>query len=214
MGGILAALIVFLFLRNWRSTIIAAVAIPTSIVATYTLMNAMGFTLDQITMLALVLMVGIVIDDAIVVLENVFRFMEEKKLSPMEAAMHGNSRHRTCGARDDAQPGDHLPACRNDERHRRQVHVELRLHGGICRDGVAARQLHADADAERTIPAAVRRRARLEGFGILPPILGAVPADARMVDDAPVGDCCFVGGCVPLYHSVVHDGREKLPPAG
>src|SRR4029453_18021798 len=89
MGGILAALIVFLFLRNWRSTLIAAVAIPTSIVATYTLMHAMGFTLDQITMLALVLMVGIVIDDAIVVLENVFRFMEEKKLSPMEAAIMG-----------------------------------------------------------------------------------------------------------------------------
>jgi HAE1 family hydrophobic/amphiphilic exporter-1 len=89
MGGILAALIVFLFLRNWRSTLIAAVAIPTSIIATYTLMNAMGFTLDQITMLALVLMVGIVIDDAIVVLENVFRFMEEKKLSPMEAALMG-----------------------------------------------------------------------------------------------------------------------------
>ncbi len=79
LGGILAALIVFIFLRNWRSTLIAGVAIPTSIVATYTLMHAMGFTLDQITMLALVLMVGIVIDDAIVVLENVFRFMEEKK---------------------------------------------------------------------------------------------------------------------------------------
>jgi hydrophobic/amphiphilic exporter-1 (mainly G- bacteria), HAE1 family len=89
MGGIFAAAIVFLFIRNWRSTLIAAIAIPTSIVATYTLMNAMGFTLDQITMLALVLMVGIVIDDAIVVLENIFRFMEEKKLSPMEAALRG-----------------------------------------------------------------------------------------------------------------------------
>ena len=89
LGGILAAAIVFVFIRNWRSTLIAAVAIPTSIIATYTLMHAMGFTLDQITMLALVLMVGIVIDDAIVVLENVFRFMEEKKLSPMEAALMG-----------------------------------------------------------------------------------------------------------------------------
>jgi HAE1 family hydrophobic/amphiphilic exporter-1 len=71
LGGILAALIVFVFLRNWRTTLIAGIAIPTSIVATYTLMHAMGFTLDQITMLALVLMVGIVIDDAIVVLENI-----------------------------------------------------------------------------------------------------------------------------------------------
>jgi HAE1 family hydrophobic/amphiphilic exporter-1 len=89
LGGFLAGLVVLLFMRSWRSTIIAAVAIPTSIVATYTLMNMMGFTLDQITMLALVLMVGIVIDDAIVVLENVFRFMEEKKLPPLEAAIEG-----------------------------------------------------------------------------------------------------------------------------
>jgi hydrophobic/amphiphilic exporter-1 (mainly G- bacteria), HAE1 family len=89
LGGICAAIIVFLFLRNWRSTLIAAVAIPTSIISTYTLMAWMGFTLDQITMLALVLMVGIVIDDAIVVLENVFRYAEEKGMSPMQAAIEG-----------------------------------------------------------------------------------------------------------------------------
>ncbi len=89
LGGIFAAGIVFVFLRSWRSTLIAAVAIPISIISTYTLMNMMGFTLNQITMLALVLMVGIVIDDAIVVLENVFRFMEEKGLSPVEAAIQG-----------------------------------------------------------------------------------------------------------------------------
>lgn len=89
LGGLFAALIVFVFIQNWRATVIAALAIPTSIVATYTLMHAMGFTLDQITMLALVLMVGIVIDDAIVVLENIFRFMEEQHMSPMEAALHG-----------------------------------------------------------------------------------------------------------------------------
>ncbi|HET8549567.1 MAG TPA: efflux RND transporter permease subunit, partial [Bryobacteraceae bacterium] len=89
MGGLFAAGIVWVFIRSWRSTLIAAVAIPTSIIATYTLMNAMGFTLNQITMLALVLMVGIVIDDAIVVLENIFRFMEEKKMTPMEAALAG-----------------------------------------------------------------------------------------------------------------------------
>ena len=117
-------------------------------------MNAMGFTLNQITMLALVLMVGIVIDDAIVVLENVFRFMEEKSMSPMEAAIHGHARHRTRGARDDAQPRDHLPPGRDDERHRRQVHVELRLHRRVRDYGVAAGQLHADADAVLALPAA------------------------------------------------------------
>lgn len=91
LGGILAAAIVFVFIRNWRSTLITAVAIPTSIISTYTLMNLMGFTLNQITMLALVLMVGIVIDDAIVVLENIFRFMEEKHLTPYEAAIRGTA---------------------------------------------------------------------------------------------------------------------------
>jgi HAE1 family hydrophobic/amphiphilic exporter-1 len=88
-GGIFAAIIVLVFIRSWRATIIAALAIPTSIISTYTLMNVMGFTLNQISMLALVLMVGIVIDDAIVVLENIFRFQEEKGMSPMEAAVEG-----------------------------------------------------------------------------------------------------------------------------
>jgi len=89
LGGFFAALIVLLFIRSWRSTLIAAVAIPTSIISTFTLMRWMDFTLNQITMLALVLVVGIVIDDAIVVLENIFRFAEEKKLSPMQAAIEG-----------------------------------------------------------------------------------------------------------------------------
>jgi hydrophobic/amphiphilic exporter-1 (mainly G- bacteria), HAE1 family len=91
LGGILASLVVFIFIRNWRATLIAAVAIPTSIIATYTLMQAMGFTLNQITMLALTLVVGVVIDDAIVVLENIFRFMEEKELDPFQAAIQGTA---------------------------------------------------------------------------------------------------------------------------
>jgi len=89
LGGFCAAIIVLLFIKSWRSTLIAAIAIPTSIISTYTLMNAMGFTLNQITMLALTLVVGIVIDDAIVVLENIFRFMEEKKMDPVTAAIEG-----------------------------------------------------------------------------------------------------------------------------
>jgi HAE1 family hydrophobic/amphiphilic exporter-1 len=88
-GSILAAIVVFVFLWNFRATFIAAIAIPTSIVATFGLMAAMGFTLNQITMLALTLMVGIVIDDAVVVLENIFRFVEEKGMPPFQAAMEG-----------------------------------------------------------------------------------------------------------------------------
>lgn len=88
-GGIFAAIVVLVFIRSWRATLIAAIAIPTSIISTFTLMNIMGFTLNQISMLALVLMVGIVIDDAIVVLENIFRFQEEKGMSPEQAAIEG-----------------------------------------------------------------------------------------------------------------------------
>jgi hydrophobic/amphiphilic exporter-1 (mainly G- bacteria), HAE1 family len=87
VGSLLAALVVWLFLGNLRSTIIAAIAIPTSIVATFALIWYMGFTLNMLTMLALTLSVGIVIDDAIVVLENIYRFIEEKGLPPMQAAV-------------------------------------------------------------------------------------------------------------------------------
>lgn len=86
LGSFLASLVVFAFMRSWRSTIIAAVAIPCSVIATFGMMKLLDFTLNSVTMLALVLMVGVVIDDAIVVLENIFRFIEEKKMKPFEAA--------------------------------------------------------------------------------------------------------------------------------
>ena len=85
-GGILAALVVLLFLGNARATIVSALAIPTSIIATFAVMAYAGFTLNTMTLLALALAVGIVIDDAIVVLENIFRFVTEKGMAPMEAA--------------------------------------------------------------------------------------------------------------------------------
>ena len=89
VGSILASLIILMFLTNWRTTLIASLAIPTSIISAFALMAAMGLTLNQITMLALTLIVGIVIDDAIIVLENIYRFMEEKGMGPFEAAIEG-----------------------------------------------------------------------------------------------------------------------------
>lgn len=86
LGSFLASLVVFAFMRSWRATVIAAVAIPASVISTFGMMWALDFTLNSVTMLALVLMVGIVIDDAIVVLENIFRFVEEKGMNPFEAA--------------------------------------------------------------------------------------------------------------------------------
>jgi HAE1 family hydrophobic/amphiphilic exporter-1 len=86
LGALFASIIVFFFLGNLRSTLIAAVSIPVSIIATYTLLAAAGFSLNRITLLGLTLAVGIVIDDAIVVLENIYRYIEEKGMNAFEAA--------------------------------------------------------------------------------------------------------------------------------
>ena len=91
LGSILACLVVLAFMRSLRAVLIAGIAIPASVISTFGMMWAMGFTLNSVTMLALVLMVGIVIDDAIVVLENIFRFVEEKGMPPMEAAKEGTA---------------------------------------------------------------------------------------------------------------------------
>ncbi|HUA16066.1 MAG TPA: efflux RND transporter permease subunit [Verrucomicrobiae bacterium] len=87
LGSIFASAIVWLFIRNWRAVLIAAVAIPSSIIATFTLMRGMDFSLNNMTLLALTLAVGIVIDDAIIVLENIFRFMEDKGRDRVQAAI-------------------------------------------------------------------------------------------------------------------------------
>ncbi len=88
-GAVFATFVVMIFIRNIRAVIISALAIPASIISSFTLMNIMGFTLNNMTLLAITLAVGIVIDDAIVVLENIFRYIEEKNCSPYEAAIQG-----------------------------------------------------------------------------------------------------------------------------
>jgi HAE1 family hydrophobic/amphiphilic exporter-1 len=87
LGAVFASLVVLLFLGSVRSALIAALAIPVSIIGTFALMWWQGFTLNMITLLALALAVGIVIDDAIVVLENIFRFVKQKGMKPFPAAV-------------------------------------------------------------------------------------------------------------------------------
>src|SRR5260221_246981 len=88
-GSLFAAVVVMFFIRNIRAVIIASLAIPASIISSFTLMRAMDFTLNNMTLLGITLAVGIVIDDAIVVLENIFRYIEEKNCTPFEAAIRG-----------------------------------------------------------------------------------------------------------------------------
>lgn len=89
LGAILVALTVFLFIRNFRAMLICATSIPISLIATFALMRALDFTLNNLTLLAMSLATGIVIDDAIIVLENIFRHMEDKGEAPMQAAVNG-----------------------------------------------------------------------------------------------------------------------------
>jgi len=89
-GGFFAILAVLLFLRNFRTTIISALAIPASVVSTFAIMNAFGFTFNNMSMLALSLSIGILIDDAIIVIENIQRHIEDGK-TPKEAAFFATS---------------------------------------------------------------------------------------------------------------------------
>uniref|UniRef100_UPI001C2E3F20 efflux RND transporter permease subunit n=2 Tax=Bacteria TaxID=2 RepID=UPI001C2E3F20 len=76
----LVVLVVFLFLQNWRATLIPTIAIPVSLVGTFAFMMAMGYSINLITLFGLVLAIGIVVDDAIIVIENVERILKEEKL--------------------------------------------------------------------------------------------------------------------------------------
>ncbi len=148
LGSILACLVVLLFMRIWRSTLIAAVAIPCSVISTFGMMRALNFTLNSVTMLALVLMVGVVIDDAIVVLENIFRFVEEKKMTPLEAAREA-TRRSASRYRDHAVAGRHLPAGVFHVEHLGPLSVPVRHHCGGRDPGQPAGLFHADAHDER-----------------------------------------------------------------
>lgn len=90
LGVLLAAAVVFLFLHNFRGTMIVAIAIPTSILATFLPMFMFGFTLNSMTLMALSLSVGILVDDSIVVLENIYRHLKMGE-DPVEAAINGRS---------------------------------------------------------------------------------------------------------------------------
>ena len=85
---ILVIITIFIFLRNVRSTIIPVISIPVAIIGTFALLSLLGFSINIVTMMALILTIGVVVDDSIVVLENIYRHIEEG-MKPMEAAFQG-----------------------------------------------------------------------------------------------------------------------------
>jgi len=146
LGSIFASAIVFLFMRNWRAVLIAAVAIPASIIATFTLMRGMDFSLNNMTLLALTLAVGIVIDDAIIVLENIVRFMEEKGEDRKKRGHQSHARNRPGRHGHNALACDHLPAHRLHEWLRPQIRQLFRLDHGHGHPGLSPGSLHANPD--------------------------------------------------------------------
>src|SRR3989440_7308154 len=91
IAAILVVLIIFVFLRNLRATVIPGLAIPASIVSTFAIMYFLGFSINNFTLLALTIAIGIVVDDAIIVLENAYRHQEELHEAPEQAAINGTS---------------------------------------------------------------------------------------------------------------------------
>jgi hydrophobic/amphiphilic exporter-1 (mainly G- bacteria), HAE1 family len=92
----LVILVIFVFLQNWRSTVIPFITIPVSLIGTFAVMKVLGFSVNTLTLFGLTLATGLVVDDAIVVLENISRFIEEKNLLPKEAA--SRAMHEVTGA--------------------------------------------------------------------------------------------------------------------
>ena len=219
VGSILAAIVVWLFLGNFRSTVIAAISIPTSIIATFALVWYMGFTLNMLTMLALTLSVGIVIDDAIVVLENIFRFIEEKGMPPMQAAVEATQGNRPRRDGHDVVARRDLRAGRLHERHGRPLHAEFRPDDGVCRDGVAVCELHADADDVGLLAqaAAEGRASRFEAQQVVRSARSRLHAHARLGDGAsrPGGGRRRAGvaverSAVPHHRRQLHAGRRSV----
>ena len=142
---LLVALVIFLFLRSIRATLIPLVTIPVSLIGAFAIMYAFGFTINTLTLLALVLAIGLVVDDAIVMLENIYRHVEEG-MPPVKAALIGSTRDRLRHHRHDHHARRGLCADRlHDRTHRAAVH-RVRLDARRRGDRLGLRRADALAD--------------------------------------------------------------------
>jgi hypothetical protein len=126
---LLVVLVVFLFLREVWATIIPSVAVPLSLVGTFGVMYLLGYTIDNLSLMALTIATGFVVDDAIVVIENITRYLE-MGMKPFDAAMKGSG-DRLHGAVDEHLADRRLHSHSADGRHRGQALPRVRRHS--CR---------------------------------------------------------------------------------
>ena len=193
LGSIFAALVVFAFLRKLRPTLIAAVSIPASLIATFAAIDKIGYSLNVITLLALTLAVGIVVDDAVVVLEIIFRHMEKRR-RPGPGRHRGNAGNRDGRRRHEPLAHRRLPPRRLHGRNRRALHGVVRRDDGLRHRRLHRRRLHADPDARLPLAQARRRRGggelararllprRREGVHVGPGVVDEPPGSRRRPD--------------------------------
>ena len=153
IAALLVVLIIFVFLRNVRSTIIPGLAIPASIVSTFAVMYFLGFSINNLTLLALTLAIGIVVDDAIIVLENAFRHQEELGEDPGHGGHQGHARDRVRRHRHHHRAGGGVHAAGVPQGQYRPPLQRVRHRGRRLRHRVGVRGADAHADALRQDPA-------------------------------------------------------------
>ncbi len=153
----LVVLVILVFLKSFRATMIPTIAIPISIIGTFAVAYFLGFTINILTLLALVLAIGLVVDDAIVVLENIFRHMEMGKRTQAGGVrrLQGDRLRRP---RDDDRAGRGLRPGRLPDRHRRAALQGVRHLGGGRGADLGIRRTDPDADALLADAAAAARR--------------------------------------------------------
>ena len=146
LGGFLTIVIVFLFLNSWRSTVITGLTLPISVISSFIVMYFLGMTLNTLTLMALSLAIGLLIDDAIVVRENIVRHLE-KGQDHFDGRARRHRRDRPRGARDVDVDHRGVRAGRVHEGHHRPVLLPVRPHGRVRCARVAVRVVHARPDA-------------------------------------------------------------------
>ena len=125
---VLVVVVIYLFLRTLRATLVPAVAIPVSIIGTFAVLDLLGFSINTLTLMGLTLAIGLVVDDAIVVLENITRWVEDGHAAARGGApRHGRDLVRGGGGDDLGDRG--LPAARLPDRHDRPAVPRVRRHG-------------------------------------------------------------------------------------
>ena len=159
----LVVMVIFLFLRTLTTTLIPAVAVPLSLVGTFGVMYMLGFSLNNLTLMALTISTGFVVDDAIVMIENIARYVEEGE-QPLAGGAQGRGADRLHDRVADRLAHRGADSAALHGRHRRPAVPRVRGHAQRHDPRVGGRVADADADDVRANPAARRRRSRKAGW--------------------------------------------------